>query len=102
MLALDSIDDDKENIVSRFWKWPVNTIVELVHMRWRLRNVAVEMYTKDGRSVFFAFANKKLRVEASVKLLHSMPPSSFLTDDKKIANGTFDAKEMERARNIHL
>ena len=66
--ALDSIDDVKENILCRFWKWPVNTIVELVHMRWRLRNVAVEMYTKDGRSVFFAFANKKLRVEASVKI----------------------------------
>ena len=66
--ALDSIDDDKENIPSRFWKWPVNTIVELVHMRWRLRNVAVEMYTKDGRSVFFAFANKKLRVETAMKI----------------------------------
>ena len=80
--ALDSIDDDKENIVSRFWKWPVNTIVELVHMRWRLRNVAIEMYTKDGRSVFFAFANKKLRVEASVKIA-SLDASIVILDRRQ-------------------
>jgi hypothetical protein len=71
-------------------------------MRWRLRNVAIEMYTKDGRSVFFAFANKKLRVEASVKIA-SLDASIVILDRRqKKSHGATDAKEMERARNIHL
>jgi len=98
--ALDSIrTDGKEELPPRFWKWSANTIIELVHMRWRLRNVALEMYTKDGHSVFFAFTNKKTRAEATVKIA-SVDNSIIVLDRRQKAKTAFLMQKRWKEREM--
>ena len=68
----------------RFWRWTTARIEEVHHARYRLQNVAVEIFLADRRSAFLAFPDRRTAREAAARIAASRPGITLMDRRRKL------------------
>jgi hypothetical protein len=83
----------------RFWRWPTARIDEVHHARYRLQNVAVEIFLTDRRSAFLAFSDRRAAREVAARIAASRPGVTLMDRRRKL-EAAARAQERWRRRDL--
>jgi len=98
VFAADRSHESARDHRKRFWRWSVDGIVEVHHMRYRLQHKAFEMHCSDHTSAFFAFETKKEARFAAARL--ATMAGAVLMDRREKAEAAERAKELWKRREL--
>lgn len=91
-----SVEDIKEG--KRFWRWALNEIAQVHHMRYRLQHKAFEIHCTDRSSAFFTFETKKAARFAASRIASAS--GAVLMNRRAKIEAAEQAKELWRQRRI--
>mmetsp|Transcript_7408 Transcript_7408/g.24883 ORF Transcript_7408/g.24883 Transcript_7408/m.24883 type:complete len:2990 (-) Transcript_7408:33-9002(-) len=98
VFVVDRSQESAKDHRKRFWRWSVEDIVEVHHMRYRLQHKAFEIHCSDHTSAFFAFSTKKIARFAAARV--TAMANAVLMNRRAKAEAAERSKELWKRREL--